>query len=428
MQIHDAYRRVRGYLSWFMSWARFASFIAIVFLFRIMKRFGWRFGLYPEQFGHQVNDVEHWLRPLSAAERRKFIVIHKLTIPNKYLYKKHREIVRFIEVSRWTIQFLKGIHRLGKIKFKTPLFHGAMREKVYADEAVWSLFSPIVQFNSEEQRSGQKILSELGLIAGQYACLHARDSVYSRGFYPQMLAADGKTISEAKEMVDKSEGDLFTVYRNAEFRNYAQSLETLAKYGLKGVRMGAKVERAYNDIYNLVDYAGSHRSRFGSTADFADVYIMAHCRLYVGTPTGVTGMAMSFNRPMVFHNVFPWPWGHFPGTGHSLYMPKPWKRRDGSLWTFGEMIDFSKRIHWHAMLKDAFFQEFDIQPIDNPPDLVGHAVDELCLKLVGKWINREEDERRHRKLEDLFQQLALGDRTSARMPNRFVQVYESLIR
>src|SRR5262249_1341534 len=149
-------------------------------------------------------------------------------------------------------------------------------------------------------------------------------------------------------LTTKLENSKYNRYRSARFADFGEALSVLQREGVAGVRLGAKVERDYTgDLPNLIDYAAHHRRALGPAGDFFDIYLMAHCRFYIGTGSGLTALSLVFKRPMAFVNNFPWPWGDqlAPIEG-SVYLPKLWRRRDGRMFTFGEMISLAEKVDW----------------------------------------------------------------------------------
>ncbi len=413
------------------AWLRMAAVAPALAIFRLAGAKGFEIAIYPDHFGHQALDVEHHLR--TAGNRRsRCLYFASDVIPNAFLFQKHRTMVRIIRLPRGLMRYLRIAEKTSIRAFGRALFYTRGLEEKMVDSRTWNGVPPQIVFTAEDHRRGETMLARLGLERGRYVCLHSRDHTYGLSHHTKMVMGRGSARSANKaaahRLVAKSEESLLQRYRNSDFVAYEKALAVLERRGLRGVRLGAKVDRDYNDLLpNLVDFAGRYRDGLGPDADFSDLYLMAHCCFYIGTSSGVTGFSYIFNRPIVWVNSFPWPWAHVPPIAGSIYLPKLMRRGDGATLMFAEMVELSRRWDWRAMYDDAFFAREDVAAVDNTPDEIAESITEMCDWLEGHWQPDPADQVRQDALAGLFDRSLPIHRTRARMGRAFLASHSDLL-
>lgn len=372
-------------------WARLIFALPAIGLLRLMAALGFEVARYPNQFGHQCQDVEYHLRR-SANRHHRCIYLCGDAIPNQYLLKKHRELVRVWYVPKPILKYLENADRTSIRVFGDALFHVHSFEEKIIDTPIWGIATQL-RFSDDEHRRGAEILARFGLERGRYVCLHARDPAYGLSYFSQLWSSRGTAEDIAALRADETERNLGQRSRNSDFRDYRLALEYLATRGLKGVRLGAKVKHDLSDeLPNLVDFAGRERARLGADGEFADLYLMAHCAFYVGTTTGVTGSAYSFNRPTALVNHFPWMLAFIPPIANSLHIPRLVRRQSGEVLSFAELIDIGS--NWRRTYDDTYFDREGLEIADNTAEELAEAVREMCERVEGRWQPDPEDQRR----------------------------------
>src|SRR6185295_6181868 len=152
-----------------------------------------------------------------------------------------------------------------------------------------------MEFSPDEQAYGDALLKRFGLEKGNYVCFHSRDPNYGSLHHPEVIAArmSKRMYSEVGEMTEEHP---FQKHRHADFSLYLLAIMWLQERGITAVRIGSHAEFGYQHE-NLVDYASFRETL--ENPDLADLYLMAHCRLYAGQATGVTHLSCIFNTPGV---------------------------------------------------------------------------------------------------------------------------------
>lgn len=426
--------KVRGALRWTWPWVNLGFAIPALLITIVARTAGIRIGFYPYQFGHQAFDIEYYLRSRISLPRWRSVYLASPNINNKYLFENHTRKLFIISLPRWLFRYFQRSEKVERMIFK----HGTSikTRSTFADKLtnteLWGSTSTQLKFDDDEIIRGDAILDRLGVEKGKYVCVHARDGAYGRDAYVDFWNTHGVARSRSEEgaegIAQEHEALLFQQYRNANIETFGSSLAVLESKGLSGVRIGAKVERdSIGSLPNLIDYAGRLREQLGEDADFADVYLMANCRFFVGTVSGLAAFSIALSRPSIWVNAFPWPWECAPPVEGSLYIPKLLRYRDGRILTFNEMVDISRRHNWREMQKNSFFETRGLEVFDNHSEEIAAVVEEMCDRLDGAWISDPEDEVRQARLAALFDSYMPLYGTLARMGRMFLHRHADLL-
>lgn len=333
-----------------MSWSFVNRYQPARLFCAVMRRLGWDVMLYPDHFGHQAGDVEYDLRTKTT----KLLYLAD-TIPNTALCRMHRRKCKIISVPTWLrVYFIEA-----DIAYKC-LSESLSRDlRFYNRKEIWQQ-TPSLEFSEDEKAYGDSVLQELGLEKGKYVCFHARDSRYGAMHHPDVLQ---KRLSKRMYMdLQMDESHPFQQHRNVDFSLYYSSIEWLKFVGLKAVRIGSDVERPYA-CQNLVDYA-SLRGTFDDP-ELADLYLMAHCRLYVGHASGVTHLSCVWNTPGVAVNWFPYHPGSTPTCNITACRVKRLKLGDETLSEFRSRHFFDL-----ASWPQIYAVSSEIETVPTPPDVI----------------------------------------------------------
>ncbi len=414
---------------------RFALILPVIAGFKLLRKFGCELAFYPDHFGHQAVDIEYLLRK-NATRTKRCILFLGSAAPNGFLLKKHREVARVVELGPRAQRYLLAAEKVSIRVLNRPLFFISGIEERALDTTTWNRIEPRIRFSESENRRGTEMLGRMGIEPGRYVCFHARDSAFGITGHADMYRArllrnqtEDDAAGRSEDVAIKSEKGLLQRYRNSDFADYAAALSALADRGLKGVRLGAKVDGDLTEILpNLVDFAGRHRADLAAEdAEFADIYLMANCRFYVGTATGVTGVAYIFNRPIVFVNFFPWVWQQSPPIKGTIFQPKLLRRGDGTVLDFASMIELLNSNDWHDLHEDQFFALNDFSAIDNTPEEIADAVLEMCERLDGHSTPDMTDAMRQRALEALYVPRPVSFEPPGTMAKAFLRHHRDLL-
>ena len=225
-----------------------------------------------------------------------------------------------------------------------------------------------VHFTEIEKQKGQTLLDNLGIYKTPYVCFHARDSSYLDAVMPSL---DWE----------------YHNYRDSSIGNYLAAADAITKEGLYAVRVGSIVEsNLTTDNNRIIEYA---KSRYQS--DFSDIYLTSHCRIFLGSDTGLSIVPETFRLPGVYAN-----WTRVTGISrwvlNGLFIFKKFylKSEDRYL-TFTEMknIDFGAI---DGTSTEERFESLDLVLIENTPKEIMSVTKEMMKRLDGRWKFSKEDE------------------------------------
>ncbi len=338
------------------------------------------------RFGHLVSNTEFWLRRRS-------------------LHKNHvREINLFLTGNPANRQVLTMIKRRVTVLENDPLvkLFGRLRSRSRGDPIwidlgdsgfnsweIWNGGRPQLTFTEDECREGEIILRTLGIPLGvPYVCFSARDRAY---------------LDKVHNYRPRDEWS-YHDYRDCDINNYLPAAEWLARQGLWALRMGAVVEQPINSSHpRVIDYATKFRS------DFADVYLMAHCKFFLGCTGGVFILASAFGVPSALANMTPF--SYAARSPHDLFIPKKyWHVGSKRFLTFREVLGLGAD-RW---LRTQQFKAADIKVVENTSDEILILAMEMSSRLEGEWVSQDEDD----ELQERFRALFSPDHPIAGYPSR----------
>jgi len=139
-----------------------------------------------------------------------------------------------------------------------------------------------------------------------------------------------------------------------------------------------------------VDYAlGDKKS------DWMDVFLTANCRFLVATNSALFQMAMSFGVPIVATNWIPL--SSFPMQAGDIVVPKLLRGAGGDRFlTFDEMLALPRDV-WSGY----FLERKGLKVVDNSPEDIAAAVEEMLGRLDGTWKSSDERMARSRAFQDI---------------------------
>jgi putative glycosyltransferase (TIGR04372 family) len=177
-----------------------------------------------------------------------------------------------------------------------------------------------------------------------YVCLHMRDAAH----------------------YDESPGTGQT-HRNAQAASYLDFVEYITAKGGWIIKLGGTRSPKLPKMKRLIDYA---RSKYRS--DVADLDLIRHARLFVGTTSGLTNVAVSFGIPSAIVNCITTDaqlWGD-----RVRFVPKRVELKDGKVLTQHDLTSTP----WRWRVFDAeVLGRFGARPLNNTSDEILETVKEV---------------------------------------------------
>ena len=378
----------------FKKLAILISMLPLVILLRIIRPIIWiRFvDLNAGRIGHFITNTEVYLSKREASlcdSRIKDIYYYIPPVCNHQLLVMWARVIpvtasRFIYWLAWANRKVPGwqIDELAEV-------HGERDIDGVVDMTKQRLF-----FTEEEENRGQEGLRLMGIPPDKpFVCFHARDNAYLAKIYPE---------------TDWSYHD----YRDADIENYRLAIQKLSDNGYYTVRMGAVVkERFPSASLRIIDYAcGPMRS------DFFDLYLLAKCYFFINCECGISNIARLFRRPMVSVNQIPMDHVVTWDPNFLVIFKKLWLRSDKRFLTFHEILKSEiGRFPYSGQ-----YEKYGIEVIQNSPEEIWDAVEEMEQRLRGYWTASEEYEELQRRFWSLYEKNDLHGVIRARIGSKFL--------
>lgn len=173
--------------------------------------------------------------------------------------------------------------------------------------------------------------------------------------------------------------------------NYLPAARRLAERGIFTLRMGSVAEKPLGpDVSGLIDYVTKFRS------DFADVYLLAHCKFMLASTSGICAVPPIFNIPVALANFTPL--GYAAWNTGDLFIPKTYHDAEGRALPYRKIIEMGASM-W---LRGDQFAEAGIQVVENTAQDITDLAEEMTARLDGVWKPEPEDEELQTLYRNLF--------------------------
>ena len=226
---------------------------------------------------------------------------------------------------------------------------------------------PLLRLPEDLMARGRAALERLGVpLDAWFVALHVRE----QGFW-------------------REEGDPVNAPRVAVIESYLPAIRAVVSAGGWVVRLGDPTMRPLPFMEGVVDYALS-----AAKSDWMDVFLSACCRFLVGTNSALYQASMSFGVPAVATNWMPL--SSFPMQRRDIVLPKLLRSREGRLLSFREMLALPRDV-WSGYM----YERLGLEIIDNTPEEIVEAADEMLKRLAGAWTGIEGHPRRSDKFRDV---------------------------
>lgn len=333
-----------------------------------------RVGMLPyERIGHLALNTERFLRwrqahPEEAADAYGFVCG---PAANRQLLKMVRRRLTVTE-SRWALRaYANGLLPLidgGRFHEALP-FNG----NEYADMAA---AGPQLSFIPEEEAEGRALLARMGIPEGApFICFHSRDKAYL----------------DREHAYCSRDQWAYHDYRDCDIERYLPAAESLARRDLFALRMGSVVESPLPASEpRIIDYATRFRS------DLGDIYLLAHCKFFLGNTAGVACVPPCFDIPVALANFTPL--GYAPWRSVDLFTPKTYRS------VAGEPIPFREIVRRGASMwtRSDLFAQAGIEVVQNDAADITGLAEEMDARLDRRWTPDPRDEDLQRRFRELF--------------------------
>ncbi|SLM30913.1 conserved hypothetical protein [Desulfamplus magnetovallimortis] len=283
--------------------------------------------MWTNRIGHLANDTNNFLQTINHNYNKPFIVgIREKQIANNQLLKIYSKYIHIVH------PIFKKIIDNSVLK-ESEFYFGHIHQYTFSKEYNFSSIKINYSFNKKEYHYGKKQLIKMG-IDSWFVCFHARDPYFLKNQLPGM---------------DFSYHD----YRDFDVNDMIPAMEYITRQGGYAIRMGSHTEKLLNsDNPKIIDYANKFR------CDFMDIWLLANCKFYIGSDSGIGAVPLMFNKPAGFINmsqikdILPEP--------NCLVIPKL-RNKNGRILCLDEML-------MHNFYFSHEWKENGIQLINNSPE------------------------------------------------------------
>lgn len=255
--------------------------------------------------------------------------------------------------------------------------------------AEWTVPGPQLNFTTEEHARGQALIRHLGVPEGaRHVCLFAKDRFY--------------TDSPATKLDPDSYWGSRD-FRNCSIRNYLPAADYLATQGIYVLRMGIHRPEELlpgNVSPRIIDYTGVIRPTLDDP-DFADAYLQATCKFFLGTTSGIYILSSMFGVPVAYANMIPY--GECGRMPHDIVIFKKCRNRaTGHFIPFPQMIARGVDADWLTLEELMKLDQEGIEFVENTGDEILALASEMNMRLDGKWKTAPEDGKLLKQAQNVF--------------------------
>ncbi len=369
-----------------LTYLEFLFYYLIKILNLIILPFGHiRFGLiYHDKIGRFLGNTEFYLRKkkmLKKPNKNIDILISGKPINQQILnmFKKKAKIIQKDNFYKF----------LNKIKCKKP------DDKIWIDLNMtgwlrgheWSSSGPQLSFTEKETAKGKRIQKEIGIPNGaDYICFFAKDKFYSDNpkIKPDHLSYWGQRD-----------------FRNCNIDNFLEAVEYLSKKGIYSVRIGLHEPEKKLNVNNkmIIDYTGSLRSKV-SDQDFADAYIPANCKFFLGCTSGIYQLSTIFDVPVASTNMIPY--GECGRKDTDIFIVKKCRNtKTKKIMPIKKMIDLGMIGDWFTEEEIIEFEKNNIEFEENNAEEIKDLVEEMNNRIDNKWESNADEELLQKKYRQI---------------------------
>lgn len=170
-------------------------------------------------------------------------------------------------------------------------------------------------------------------------------------------------------------------HHNYKINTFEKAARKLSSNNIMVFRMGAKVEDEFNlNDPNIIDYANSDFQ-----SELMDVFLASSCFFGISCGTGSSHVALLNRKPIVdlnanVHHLFTF-------LENSILLSKHYFSKEKKRYlNLKEILSFKE----HQMRKREQLDKLGIDMIDCTQEEISEAVEEMVLRLNGKWTDDEE--------------------------------------
>lgn len=343
-------------------------FLPIFLLIRLISKFLLiRFGyLTTARIGHFAVDTHIYLENKSHREKNIIDLIYydKRWVCNKDLLSLFKRHIFFYPKI-----LIKPFLNLNKIKILGNDIHEVYFNNISSSRDTRTLDKiennkDFCEFNLKQIDTGKKYLQKHGVNykKDKFVCILGRDQGYMEKYDPI-----GNYDHHS--------------YRNCSIKNLELVSEYLASKNYYVFRMGKDVKEKFNPSFKnkmIIDYANSD-----DRSEFLDIFLLKNCEFCISTDTGLYGLGVIFNKPILFFSIASIAALSYSNPKHFFIFKKYYSKINERYLTLSEI--FEMKLSCLDLTKQ--YDENNIQLIENNSLEILEATKEIIIAINSDFKN-----------------------------------------
>ena len=219
----------------------------------------------------------------------------------------------------------------------------------------------------------QRFLKQHGLQNKKIVILHNRDNAYLNYF--------GKD-------------DNYHDYRNFQFSDFSESIDSLRKQDYEVIRIGFKAD-PMPDSLKIIDLSNENQD------DWNDVAAVNSSAFFISGNSGISQISNVFRKPHLFVNQIPYDLQHLSAMPKgSLFIPK--KLMDNKTGKFISLLKSVELFDKWTIHDNDFFEKNNIEIVNNTYFEIDRAVADMIKSIEAKSIKVDLDAKLKMNLESSY--------------------------
>ena len=183
-----------------------------------------------------------------------------------------------------------------------------------------------------------------------------------------------------------------------------EATEYLAKKGIYSVRIGLHEPEKKLNTKNkmIIDYTGALRSNI-SDRDFADAYLPANGKFFLGCGSGTYQFAAIFDVPVASTNLLPY--GECGRAHRDIFIVKKCRDKETKkILPIKKMIDLGMTDDWFEEEQILEFEKKNIEFEENSAEEIKDLAEEMNSRIDKNWVSNNDEEylqKRYRQIVDI---------------------------
>ena len=318
---------------------------------------------FPEAIGHLAVEPDCYIKEGILGMRPRYfelVLAPRNRVANNHLLAYWRQHLRIIS-SPLFCRLLMRLAQQGLLALDTGRHSVAINDTAHFTviQRAWADRRPLLSLSEPDHERGWDCLRKLGVPKDAwFVCVHCREPDYKH--------------SEIHN------------FRNADIRNYLLAMNAIVERGGWCIRMGDLTMKPLPYMEHVIDYA-----HLDIKSDWMDIFLCASCTFFLGSNSGLYGVASVFGVPAAVANQAPMsvvlPYGP-----RDVGIPKlVWSCKEDRYLSFKEVLD-SPIGNFRFM---HLYTEAGIRVVENSPEDIRDLALEMLEITEGTVTYTAEDER-----------------------------------